>query len=259
MYLVSRLDHFTDLSVTARALATPVRLCAFTSVKLPSHFLMPFVTEFRPLQSPKAATKDDGKDETKLVPHLVPRDVTSHAGPSVYALNSQALLRRLSKKRGWHRLASRDMADKYKIRDKKDWIWDDATDQQALSSMRRTLVGKLKWSFKMPNAKLVRALDDTEMESRRAACILQLRSRSELPQASGHINVASDESKVRHSEGSLPLFYLPELLGDEATSSLVEGTQFATSDAIVLANSYLTASTHVELLKLQAFLGGTKD
>lgn len=216
---------------------------------------MPFVTQFRPLQSPKAATKDDGKDETRLAPHLIPRDVTSHAGPSVYALNSQALLRRLSKKRGWHRLASRDMADKYKIRDKKDWTWDDTTDRQALSSMRRTLVGKLKWSFKMPNAKLVRPLDDTETESRRAACILQLRSRSDLPRAPGDPNVAPDESTKGHSGGPLPLFYLPELLGDEATNVLVEGTRFATSDAVVLASSYLTASTHVELLKLQAFLG----
>ncbi|GAB7351339.1 hypothetical protein MBLNU459_g2028t1 [Dothideomycetes sp. NU459] len=237
----------------ARALASPVRQCAVTAAKLPSAFLLPFVTEFRPQQLSKNAAKDEKKDGVRLIPHLLPREGTSSVGPGVYLVNSMALLSRLSKKGGWHRLASREMGDKYKIRDKKDWVWDSATDQQVLRVLRNQILTKLKWGFKMPNAMLVRPLG-TSPSPRHVACVLILRPRTASGDSPEVEAAGRQPTDAYGTEDTIPRFDLHELLGEEALATLVDDTQFAKSEAVTLASSYLTASTHVGLLRLQAFL-----
>lgn len=146
------------------------------------------------------------------------------------------------------------MADKYRIREKKDWIWDETTHQQALASMRTRLVAKLKWSFKMPNAKLVRPIDDLETKSCQAACVLHLQSPTSEEGPFDNREASEHVLRTRGRADLLPQFYLLDLLGSELTRVLVEGTQFATSVAVTLTTSHLTASARVELMRLETFL-----
>ena len=154
-------------------------------------------------------------------------------------LNSQTMLRRLKSKKAWQRLISRDMQDDWRFRDRRDWRWDDSMHEIVLDHLRLNVVRKLMWAFKKPNAKLIRHVDEIGVTVSNTPCTLRL---------SSNVTV----SKYHGSDP--PTFDLAVMLGEQHLESLVQGTAFAESEVVILAESPLTTAMQVHLLKLEIYL-----
>ncbi|KAF1352182.1 hypothetical protein BDV97DRAFT_397224 [Delphinella strobiligena] len=215
----------------AQALATPVRSCSFTEARLPQHFLLPLKTEFH--------RQEGSKDTTKLLPTLTLQTEKTSRGLKTSVINSRALLNRLGKKKAFHRLINRDMHDRFKVKDKRNWSWPEGIDSLVLQHLRQSVFAKLKWAFDTPTARLVTSLEKLGEGSADASCTLLLRR---------------DECSTAVDGDLLPAFDLNILLGEDLVTLLVQGTSFADCRAVALADSHPTTAMRVRLLKLQAFM-----
>lgn len=207
----------------ANALASPVRQCNFTAVRLPSHYFLPFTTLFR------------RHDHDKLVPYLAPADPSQQTSRA-YIFNSRRLLSRLRSKKTWQRLLGHEL--KFGLKNRNDYRWPDQIDATILAQLRQVAIRKLAWIMSKPNAKLVVPCN-LPNESPASACILYLRNDTQ-----SHTQAGSGVTE----------YHLPELLGQEALQQLIQGTSFADLDALILQQSYMTISAHLALARLSTFL-----
>ncbi|CAD0098504.1 unnamed protein product [Aureobasidium mustum] len=210
----------------ANALATPVRQCNFTAARLPSHHLLPFATIFR------------RHENDKLVPYLAPVDKSQQTSRA-YVLNSRQLLNRLGQKKNWQRLLGHDL--KFGLKNRNDYQWPSQMDDIVLSRLRSSVVRKLTWLLRKPNARLVTPFEpNTECSS--SACILHLREASQ---------------PCSSLDPSVSQYQLLDLLDHEILAELIKDTSFADKDALILAQSYMTLSAHVAVARLSAFLSSS--
>ncbi|KAF2766951.1 hypothetical protein EJ03DRAFT_384321 [Teratosphaeria nubilosa] len=143
----------------AHALASPVRQCTLTHARLPSHFLLPFISTFPDPSSnapatPKATLTPDIAPST---PH--PPDLRSPARSYVAA--RKPVVDALTARKWWHRLASMRVKQWFakktgKVEGKlvvgKEWVWDASmagvVEERLREGVReglRRVGGKGKW------------------------------------------------------------------------------------------------------------------
>ncbi|CAD0114292.1 unnamed protein product [Aureobasidium uvarum] len=211
----------------ANALATPVRQCNFTGARLPSHHLLPFTTVFR------------GDQKDKLIPYLAPVDNSGQTSRA-YALNSRHLLNRLGQRKNWQRLLGHDL--KFGLKNRNDYQWPGQIEEIILSRLRTSVVRKLVWFLRRPNAKLVLPFDSAK-ECPSSACILYL----------------GKESPSRSlSDPSVTEYHLLDLLGQELLVDLLNDTPYVETDALFLSHSYMTVSAHNALSRLSSFMSSVE-
>ncbi|KEQ92960.1 hypothetical protein AUEXF2481DRAFT_367434 [Aureobasidium subglaciale EXF-2481] len=221
------LDSFTSFRKTvaanshANALATPVRQCNFTAARLPSHYLLPFTTVFR-------REKDD-----RLVPYLAPVEEPRQASRS-YILNSRQLLDRLGQKKTWQRLLGHDL--KFGLKNRNDYRWPADADHIILSQLRSSLIRKLSWVLNKPNL------------------VVSMYSDKDYPSSASILHLRTDSKARSRSNAGVTEYQLSVLLGEEALTNLLKSTRYVESDALVLAQSYMTMSAHAALARLSMFM-----
>ncbi|KAL1306005.1 hypothetical protein AAFC00_004136 [Neodothiora populina] len=217
----------------AQALSTAVRHCSYSQTRLPQHFLLPFATAFE--------TREEAGKITKLAPTITLLGKEKKPACKTHLLGSRAILRRMSRKKTWQRLISREMHERFNVKAKGEWRWPEDIEDIVLQHLRSDVVAKLRWAFDMANANLVMPVDAAKLASGEHACTLRLAAS------------ASSSSNADASD-TTPLFDLPVLLGDEFLTKLIQGTRFAENDCVVVADSHLTVSARMRLLRLQDFL-----
>lgn len=117
----------------AQALATPIRLCALTLARLPSHFLLPFTTTIETL--PGTSNVQGPKLKARLQPGR-PADFTEDTlAQTSYVLNRQDSTRHLSRQKHWTNLISERQKEKFASMAHRSsssnklvqdhWVWED--------------------------------------------------------------------------------------------------------------------------------------
>lgn len=139
----------------AQALATPIRFCALTLARLPSHFLLPFATTLEKL--PATTNAQSPKLKARIKPGR-PADFTENTlAQTSYVLNRQDLVRHLSRKKHWVSLISERQKEKFAgiahrspsasglVKD--DWIWEDQVDA-AIAMLEKEVVDAIRSAVK---------------------------------------------------------------------------------------------------------------
>lgn len=138
----------TDQNDTAQALATPVRACAITGARLPSHFLLPLVVRLLPAPSPHDAHKSSPTKKAELIPECLldlSTNPDSIVSPSRVYISNQRHILDAAKQKRWLRLHNEHMRKWYSLKMarsgtdvnvKKEWIWDDETTEKVLRYLR---------------------------------------------------------------------------------------------------------------------------
>ncbi|KAF2481782.1 hypothetical protein BDY17DRAFT_325296 [Neohortaea acidophila] len=132
----------------AQSLASPIRQCSLTRVRLPTHFLQPFSTV---VSSTRFAPEGDKR------PHLLPHPArTRHeayvsTGSSSYVINRRHVLDYLNRKGKWTAAVSFRMQEGYaKVGVKKrakvgdTWVWDREMPERILGDLRAEVVKRLE-------------------------------------------------------------------------------------------------------------------
>lgn len=180
------------------------------------------------------------------MPTLTLQTIKTSRGPKTSVINSRALLSRLGKKKAFHRLINRDMHDRFKVKDKRDWSWPEGIDSLVLQHLRQSLFAKLKWAFDTPKARLISPMEKLGEDTAGESCTLLLRR-------------DDDGSSTAEEQVSPTAFDLKVLLGEDLVTLLIQGTSFADCRAVALADSQHTTAMHVRLMKLQAFMDDTVE
>ncbi|CZT23247.1 uncharacterized protein RCC_08958 [Ramularia collo-cygni] len=157
-------DFQRDLAqnVHAQALATPIRACVLTKARLPSHFLIPFVSNLPP-KTPNAQSTPP-QPPLLIKPSLVPRiGPWKSSQPSSYILASHSAIAHLigprtrKKEKGgskWAMLVSERMKKPWAMRERKsvdkvavakEWEWDEEMDERVKGLLGREVVRRVRW------------------------------------------------------------------------------------------------------------------
>ena len=95
----------------AQALATPIRICALTFARLPSHFLLPFATTLEKV--PATSNAHAPQLKARIKPGR-PADFTENKlAQTSYVLNRQDMVRHLSRRKHWVNLVSERQKEKF--------------------------------------------------------------------------------------------------------------------------------------------------
>lgn len=281
----------------ARALASPVRRCVITGAALPSDFLLAFKTVFRhgkhatttPSDSGLAKYSDESDLPHNLVPHLLlDAPWLSKVGSLSYTFNSHALVTRMGSKRMggkrlWQRLISQDVASRYGIRNRGDWVWDEDMPNVVLAELRERVVSALAWGFKHPAARLVRKIhEDGSVETygkkdkspvaEEGTQRLKLRCGADEANQTLEDAQASDDNQhkdlacllllrpLSHSSTSpdlsyqLPVFDLHKLLTPSEVSTLTSHSFFAAASTVALPRGWKSTKMQLPILRLATYL-----
>lgn len=143
-------------TLTAHALATPIRQCNLTFARLPSHYLLPFATVIE--KSPPANKGQPPRVKARPEPGLRSEHSGVTLGQNSYVVNRQDMVRHLSRKRHWtplaterHKVIVAQMAHRSPSAQKlveSLWVWEDKV-QAAAELLEGRVVKALMEAFEV--------------------------------------------------------------------------------------------------------------
>lgn len=243
-----------------QALATPVRQCAVTNARLPSHFLLPFVSHIEqpPAEDKTSSEKAESRQVTaRISPDLDLNGLRELRSPArTYALAQQHIIKHIGSKRRWLALVSERMKKWFALRLGKqwhnfkvqsEWEWDNKTDENVLEKLREDVVDKVMVAWKRGQLQVVNEEHDVNAETQRSfGCYLRL----DDPESG---NTSGARSGANHG---IPVHDLGNLLSPEHLHSIrnaIEGVRIGHGTSLAVTSSYRTVSLQLALLKLDAY------
>jgi len=240
--------------MAAQALATPVRQCALTFARLPSHFLLPLVTQIT-TKSPKDDATPSNQTQARLIPNdlIAPGDAALQAPARSYILNQQRLLTRhfnlghkwsvavTERMRRWYALKK----GKRNVNVAKEWEWDFSTVDKFLAKYRQDVMQAVQEARRREAVFTTHEWSQRDTTATMAACIVKMTS-------------AEDKQGEELMSKGVPIYDLGDLLGEATAQAVVESdAELADSCAIVVEKSTHTAGLQLALLKLKGFASGS--
>ncbi|KAK5734310.1 hypothetical protein LTR17_008974 [Elasticomyces elasticus] len=268
-----------ELNPYAQALASPIRQCALTSARLPSHFLQPFTTHLVP--PPAEPSKPQSRS---AVAEITPDLSTDKTGPRTYVLAQQPILDFLAERKRATQVLMPErskawMAKKLGraasgINPQKDVRYDSEAAEKVLGGMRGVVRGEVekglrhKYVIPLNTIEELRAWQEKEerdwrLEDGRVVCLLSLSHASKETMADLLHPEGSNEGGT---DGIMQSHDLASLLGKDEVTLEDFGASWAMMHKGAKWLGVLESSRAVELrlavLRLEAYLRveeGAKD
>lgn len=227
----------------ARALATKVRECALTKVRLPKHFLLPVVSYLEPPSEEEHGKRQQTQVHVRpdfdleVPPHLRSRSRT-------YVLAKRDIITLLTGRSKWPAVVSERMKrwaglklgrQWSALKPKQDFKWHEETDEQVLQALRAQVVRKLNDAW--DRGDIVASI---ELEGKDTACLL-------------HFEGEAEQTTQKNECGEESVYDMNALLGDEKWQARCVGHRMAGTVAVV--QSSRVTSLRTALLRLTDYIG----
>nr|POE64868.1 hypothetical protein CFP56_69560 [Quercus suber] len=245
------------ISLTAQALASPVRQCGVTMALLPSHFMVPFVGS---IEAPPTPATVEQRHPPRTRAHVIPqgRELMARPGKIIsrttYISSNYAAVDRLNNKtssRGgvidtamseWYaKKAGRSVKAKTSS---KDWLWIDDNADKVLEILREEASYRLK---RVRKSTPVTHPTGTIPEESQEHVVCLLKMKEEIPEA---------EHRMAH----VPTFDLTALLDASLLDAVLEKQTDWKDSSWVAVNNYDHAiGLMLALLKLEQYVSPLQD
>ncbi|KAL9601140.1 MAG: hypothetical protein Q9219_002739 [cf. Caloplaca sp. 3 TL-2023] len=272
----------------ARALATPVRNCAVTGVRLPNYFLLnfgltPHPATGKPWQMPtltvdpntttssntagpernlgQATVTPNQKDEIRNST-FSPERTPARAVAGSYIVSQSTALKFMSNVR--RRSYMQMLPQKWKLDTRfnaEDIVWREDMDVFVGNLMRKKAVRLLRYLSRQPAAYLAGCEDYQSIQNKHqpgATLWLGNRGNSKIPSVDGQPPPPYAIVKYR-SARPLPLYNLPALLGPEYFNQLCESSELFNSSLVVIKQKRNTIDTLMHMWKLMGYMASGAD
>lgn len=245
----------------AQALATPIRQCRVTHARLPSHFLIPFVSTIAPSEG-----ESNERIKARIQLDIASADPHHLRSPSrIYVLAQRRIFDFLVMRKHWARLISERMKlwlalkatrQPGQLKESSDWIWDEKTAEKVLEMLRKDAAEALGAACREGRAMMLKEKSDWEtVPVEDLSCVLfNRRAREqESPSESGMMAFTND---VGFSlDGGVAMYDFTWLFGNSSLQEICNGDDFVSEVRwVVLLKDSKAVQLQTRLLKLGSYL-----
>lgn len=246
----------------AQALATPIRQCRVTHARLPSHFLIPFVSTVTP--------SSEGQSNERIKARLqLDIDSAGHhhlRSPSrIYVLAQRRILDFLSVRKRWAGLISERMKlwlalktarQPSQMKESSDWIWDAGIVEKVLEMLRKDAAQALGAACREGRVRMLKDISDWETIPKDSlSCVIHIRRAGEQATSSESALMKFTKDSKFSFDGGVAVYDFTWLFGNTSLQQVCDGDD-AVSEVrwVVLLKDSKAVKLQTMLLKLGGYL-----